>query len=284
MPIVTIGLDLAKSVFQLHAIDEQGAVILRKRLTRGQVLPTLAKIPPCVVGMEACGSAHHWAREIQVLGHEVRLMPAQYVKPYVKQNKTDAADAEAICEALQRPTMRFVAVKSVEQQAVMLNHRGRELLVKQRTMLANAIRAHFAEFGIITAQGTQNLGKLKQAAEDGALSKTVMDVLNLLFDQLDGLNKRIKELELRIHAWHKNNKTSKRLTSIPGIGPLTASAIVASIGTAGNFGTARSFAAWLGSPHANILLAGNKCWVGFPNVVMVISASSWYMAHVPWCG
>jgi transposase len=157
MPIVTIGLDLAKSVFQLHAIDEHGAVIMRKRLTRGQVLPVLEKIPPCLVGMEACGSAHHWAREIQALGHEVRLMPAQYVK----QNKTDATDAEAICEAVRRPTMRFVAAKSIEQQAVMLNHRCRELLVKQRTMLANAIRAHFAEFGIITAQGTQNLYKLK---------------------------------------------------------------------------------------------------------------------------
>ena len=246
MPIVTIGLDLAKSVFQLHAIDEHGVVIMRKRLTRGQVLPVLAKIPPCRVGMEACGSAHHWAREIQALGHEVRLMPAQYVKPYVKQNKTDAADAEAICEAVQRPTMRFVATKSIEQQAVMLNHRGRELLVKQRTMLANAIRAHFAEFGIITAQGTQNLFKLKQAAEQGSLTKTAMDVLELLFDQLDALNKNIKALELRIHTWHKSNETSQRLTSIPGVGPLTASAIVASVGTACSFGTARSFAAWLG--------------------------------------
>ena len=246
MPIVTIGLDLAKSVFQLHAIDEQGAIIMRKRLTRGQVLPMLEKIPPCLIGMEACGSAHHWAREIQALGHEVRLMPAQYVKPYVKQNKTDAADAEAICEAVRRPTMRFVAVKSIEQQAVMLNHRGRELLVKQRTMLANAIRAHFAEFGIVTAQGTQNLCKLKTAAEQGALSKTALDVLTLLFNQLDALNKSIRALEVRIHAWQKSNKTSLRLTSIPGIGPLTASAIVASVGTAGCFGSARSFAAWLG--------------------------------------
>jgi transposase len=204
MPIVTIGLDLAKSVFQLHAIDEHGAVIMRKRLTRGQVLPVLEKIPPCLVGMEACGSAHHWAREIQALGHEVRLMPAQYVK----QNKTDATDAEAICEAVRRPTMRFVAAKSIEQQAVMLNHRCRELLVKQRTMLANAIRAHFAEFGIITAQGTQNLYKLKQAAEQGSLTKTAIDVLELLFDQLDALNKNIKALELRIHTWHKSNETA----------------------------------------------------------------------------
>ena len=265
MPIVTIGLDLAKSVFQLHAIDEHGAVIMRKRLTRGQVLPVLEKIPPCLVGMEACGSAHHWAREIQALGDEVRLMPAQYVKPYVKQNKTDAADAEAICEAVRRPTMRFVAVKSIEQQAVMLNHRGRELLVKQRTMLANAIRAHFAEFGIITAQGTQNLCKLKQAAEQGSLTKTAIDVLELLFDQLDALNKNIKALELRIHTWHKSNETSQRLTSIPGIGPLTASAIVASVGTAGSFGTARSFAAWLGLTPREHSSGGKQMLGGISN-------------------
>jgi transposase len=246
MPIITIGLDLAKSVFQLHAIDEEGAVVMRKRLPRSQVLPTLEKIPPCLVGMEACGSAHHWAREIQALGHDVRLMPAQYVKPYVKRNKTDAADAEAICEAVRRPTMRFVAIKTIEQQAVMLNHRGRELLVKQRTMLANAIRSHFAEFGIVTAQGTQNLCKLKQAAQQGSLTQTAMDVLELLFDQLDALNKSIKALELRIHAWHKSNEVSQRLTSIPGVGPLTASAIVASVGQATCFGSARSFAAWLG--------------------------------------
>ena len=174
-------------------------------------------------------------------------MPAQYVKPYVKQNKTDAADAEAICQAVRQPTMRFVATKSIEQQAVMLNHRGREVLVKQRTiqrtMLANAIRAHFAEFRIITGQGTQNLFKLKQAAEQGSLTKTAMDVLDLLFDQLDALNKSIKASELRIYAWHKSNETSQRLTGIPGVGPLTASAIVTSVGRAGNFGTARSFAA-----------------------------------------
>ena len=246
MPIVTIGLDLSKSVFQLHAVDENGAVVIRKKLSRTQVLPTLEKIPPCLIGMEACGSAHHWAREISALGHEIRLMPAQYVKPYVKRNKTDSADAEAICEAVTRPTMRFVAVKSVEQQAMMLNHRGRELLVKQRTMLANAIRAHLAEFGVVTAQGTRNLDKLKQIAKNGALAKSAMEVLDILFEQFEELNTRIKALELRIHAAHKNNEISQRLTSIPGIGPLTASAIVASVGEAKNFQSARSFAAWLG--------------------------------------
>jgi transposase len=180
----------------------------------------------------------------------------------VKQNKTDAADAEAVCEAVRRPTMQFVVVKSIEQQAVMLNHRGRELLVKQRTMLANAIRSHFAEFGIITAQGAQNLCKLKTAAEQAALPKNAMDVLDLLFDQLDALNRSIKALEMRIHAWHKSNETSLRLASIPGVGPLIASAIVASVGTAGCFGSARSFAAWLGLTPREHSSGGKQMWGG----------------------
>ena len=246
MSIVTIGLDLAKTIFQIHAVDEIGNVILRKRLTRSQVLPTLKKIDPCLVGMEACSSSHHWAREIEALGHEVKLMPAQYVKPYVKRNKTDAADAEAICEAVRRPTMRFVPIKSREQQAVLLQHRSRELLVKQRTMLVNAVRSYCMEFGLVMAKGIHNVSKLKQAVGQMSLPKAATDVLGLMFTQLEAMNEKIDTLEERIHAWHRQNESSKRLTRIPGVGPLTASAIVASIGDATCFGSSRSFAAWLG--------------------------------------
>src|SRR5712672_715194 len=164
MQITTIGLDLAKSVFQIHGVDATGQVAVRKSLRRSQMLPFFAKLPPCLVGIEACGTSHHWARELIKLGHEVRLMPPAYVKPYVKRGKNDAADAEAICEAVTRPTMRFVPVKSPEQQSVLMLHRTRDLLIRQRTMLANAFRAHLSEFGIVAAQGIANLAKLSSIA------------------------------------------------------------------------------------------------------------------------
>src|SRR5262249_9624652 len=186
--ITTIGLDLAKHVFQVHGIDAQSTTVLRKRLRRGQVLAFFSRIPRCVVGLEACATGHYWARELRALGHEVRLMPAQYVKAYIKRNKHDAADAEAICEAVGRPTMRFVPVKTAEQQATALLHRGREQLVRQRTMLVNALRAHLAEFGIVAARGLRNVGQLIAIIRDDAdirLPAVAQQVLQVLASQLE---------------------------------------------------------------------------------------------------
>ena len=235
---------------------------MRKKLARSQVLPTLEKLTPCLIGMEACGSSHYWARELQALGFEVRLMPAQYVKAYVKRNKTDAANAEAICEAVTRPTMRFVPVKSAEQQAVLLYHRSRSLLVKQRTMLVNALRAHFAEFGLIARQGVRNLGILRGCLEQERLPAIAKEVLELLFVQIEAVSEQIKALEKQIHQWHKESEPSRRLATIPGVGPLTASAIVASVGEAAFFGSARSFAAWLGLTPREHSSGGKACTLG----------------------
>lgn len=256
MEIGTLGIDIAKNVFQLHGINSQGEVVLRKRLPRNRVLEFIASLSPCLVGIEACGSSHYWGREIRILGHEVKLMPAQYVKPYVKRNKTDAADAQAICEAVRRPTMRFVAIKSRDQQAVLLQHRSRDLLVKQRTMLVNAVRAHMAEFGIIVPQGLRNITKLEEKLADTTASpvpEIAWDVLNLLFLQVQTLSEKIGDLEKAIAMWHKNNEASQRLSSITGIGPLTATAIVASIGDASAFASGREFAAWLYNPTGTFL-------------------------------
>jgi transposase len=247
--IVTIGIDIAKSVFHVHGVEKSGAVVLRKRLSRGQFLDFMKSVAPCLIGMEACGSAHHWARQIAALGHEVKLMPAQYVKPYVKRNKTDMADAEAICEAVTRPTMRFVEIKSTSAQAVLLQHRSRELLVKQRTMLVNAVRAHMAEFGIIAPQGLRNVSKLRALMEEqsaASLPSLARDMLELLFKQIETLTEKIDTLEKRIAQWHRESEICQRLASIPGVGPLTATAILASVGNAKSFKTGRAFAAWLG--------------------------------------
>src|SRR5437660_2397071 len=206
--ITTIGLDLAKHVFQVHGVDAQGTTVLRKRLRRGQVLAFFSRIPRCVVGLEACATAHYWARELGALGHEVRLMPAQYVKAYIKRNKHDAADAEAICEAVQRPTMRFVPVKTAEQQATALLHRGREQLVRQRTMLVNALRAHLAEFGIVAAQGLRNVGELIAIVRDDGdrrLPDVARQVLQVLAAQLEQIEAAIAALEKQLMAWHKGN-------------------------------------------------------------------------------
>ena len=196
--ITTIGLDLAKHVFQVHGVGADGATLLRKQLRRGQVLIFFSRLPPCVVGLEACATAHYWARELGALGHEVRLMPAQYVKAYVKRNKNDAADAEAICEAVVRPTMRFVATKTAEQQAALLLHRGRERLVRQRTSLVNALRAHLAEFGVIAPQGLRNVGKLIAIVRDEGdprLPDLARQVLQVLAEQIEQLEATVAALE-----------------------------------------------------------------------------------------
>ena len=225
--ITTIGLDLAKHVFQVHGIDGEGTTVLRKRLRRSQVLGFFSRLPRCVVGLEACATAHYWARELVALGYEVRLMPAQYVKAYVKRNKNDAADAEAICEAVQRPTMRFVPVKTAGQQAAGLLHRGREQLVRQRTMLVNSLRAHLAEFGIVAVQGLRNVAQLIAIVRDAGdlrLPDVARQVLQVLSAQLEHIEAAIASLEKQLMAWHKTNPVSQRLASIPGIGPIIATA------------------------------------------------------------
>lgn len=247
--ITTIGLDLAKSVFQIHGVNDLGEVVMRKRLRRGQVLAFFADLPPCLVGMEACATAHYWGRELRALGHEVRLMPPQYVKAYVKRNKNDAADAEAICEAVRRPSMRFVPVKSAAQQSALLMHRGRDLLVRQRTMLANALRGHLAEFGLTAAQGLHNVAGLIAVVRD-ATDERVPDmarqVLQVIAKQIVELDTRIGAIEVQIMAWHKSNPMSQRLASIPGIGTIIATAIAATVAEPGAFRSGREFAAWLG--------------------------------------
>jgi len=252
--VTTVGLDLAKHVFQVHGIDGAGRVAVRRRLRRADVLPFFASLSRCLVGMEACASSHFWAREITALGHDVRLMPPAYVKPYVKRGKTDAADAEAICEAVTRPTMRFVAIKSADQQAVLMLHKARELLVHQRTMLTNAMRAHLAEFGLIAAQGPGGLSLLLQIFEQhrATLPSFARAALDGLLSQSAAVEGEIEKLEKLIMDWHRTNEASRRLATIPGIGPIAASAIAASVPDPTLFRSGRQFAAWLGlTPRAH---------------------------------
>ncbi len=247
--IAVIGLDIAKSVFQIHGIDENGAVVVRRQLRRGQMLGYFAKLPPCLIGLEACATGHHWGREIRALGHDVRLIPPQYVKPYVKRNKTDAADAEAICEAVTRPSMHFVGIKSVDQQAVMVLHRTRDLLVRQRTMAINALRGHMAEFGVVEAQGIAGAKRLVVVLADETderIPPLARRVLGELVGQLRGSMARIDELEREMKAWHKASEVSQRLATIPGVGPVTATALAATVPDASVFSSGRQFAAWLG--------------------------------------
>jgi transposase len=247
MQLTTIGLDLAKHVFQVHGVDAAGNIVLRRRLRRGQMITFFAGLVPCLVGMEACATAHFWARELTALGHDVRLMPAQYVKAYVKRGKNDAADAAAICEAVSRPSMRFVPVKSEAQQAALMLHRARDLLMRQRTQLINAVRGHLAEFGIIEAQGAWNLPRVLAHLEtEGELPEVARQILRLLAAQLDEAEQRIKDLDAQIAAWHKASPASQRLATIPGIGPLVATAITATIADPSTFRSGREFAAWLG--------------------------------------
>lgn len=249
MKITTIGVDLAKNVFQIHGADARGRALLRKQLRRAQMLPFFARLEPCKVAMEACGSAHHWARKLQALGFEVLLIAPQYVKPFVKRNKNDAADAEAICEAASRPEMPTVPVKTASQQAILSIHRARQGFVKARTAQANQIRGLLAEFGFTIPQGISHLGKcVPQIIEDGEndLPGSFRLLIARLLDHLKVLDCQVEELEAEILRWHRESEASRRLAEIPGIGPMTASALVASVGDAHNFKNGRQLAAWLG--------------------------------------
>jgi transposase len=247
--VVTIGLDIAKSVFQIHGIDGAGEVVVRRRLTRSQVMKFFAKLSPCLVGIEACATAHHWSRELQGLGHTIRLMPPRYVKPYVKRQKNDAADAEAICEAVTRPTMRFVETKSPEQQSIMMLHRVRSMLVRQRTQLSNAIRGHVAEFGIVAPIGRNGLeGLIEQISDtnDNLVPAEARACLDMLVAQLGMVKAQILEADRRVVASARKTEVGRRLMGIPGIGPLLASAFVATVPDPAVFKSGRSLAAWIG--------------------------------------
>jgi transposase len=249
MQITTIGLDIAKNVFQVHGIDSDEKVVVRKQLRRGQVLRFFEELSPCLVGLEACATAHYWARELKKLGHQVRLMPAKDVKAYVKRNKNDAADAEAICEAVRRPTMRFVQVKSAEQQAQLMQHRARDLLMHQRTQLINATRSHLAELGIIAPQGREGVKELLAIIANDADTQLPNDArasLIVLAAQLQALQTTIGAIEKRIVVQHRANKESKRIQTVPGIGVIGASAIAATVPNPKIFRSGRDFAAWIG--------------------------------------
>ena len=247
--VVTIGLDIAKSVFQVHGVDAEGTVVIRQKLTRARLLPFFAKLEPCLIGIEACGASHHWARELIKLGHEARLMPPSYVKPYLKRQKNDMADAEAICEAVTRPTVRFVPVKSPEQQGVMVLHRTRLVLTRQRTQFSNAIRGHMAEFGLAAAIGREGLGKLVEVILDGADDRVPREArvcLTMLVDQLRLVNVQILETDRLIRTNARATEVGRRLMEIPGVGPLLASAMVAAVADPAAFKTGRNLAAWIG--------------------------------------
>jgi transposase len=249
MKITTIGLDLAKSIFQVHGVDAAGEVVVRKSLRRAQMPPFFAKLPSCLVGIEACGTSHHWARELIKLGHEVRLMPPAYVKPYVKRGKTDAADAEAVCEAVRRPTMRFVPVKSPEQQAALSMHRTRDLLVKQRTQIVNMIRGLLAEFGIDIAKGLGRALLLARRIVDGEAPDVPIEaarMVGLLSQQALDIDARLGQIDRDLLVWQRGNDVARRLMTIPGIGPVGATALAASVTDPHQFRSGRQFAARLG--------------------------------------
>ena len=249
MNVTTIGLDIAKSVFQVHGCDKNGKTVIRKQLKRNQVLAYFANLPASMVGLEACGGAHYWARELKKLGHDARLISPQLVKPYVRGNKNDANDAEAICEAASRPNMRFVPVKSVEQQDVQMLHRIRSGLVKERTALANRVRGLLGEYGIVAAAGIARLRRqLPDILEDAdnQLSVVARQLFAELQEQLVAVDKRVDDYGDKITALHQGSEVSRRLAQVPGIGPITATALLASLGDGKAFGSARQVAAWLG--------------------------------------
>jgi transposase len=247
--ITTIGLDIAKSVFQVHGVDAQGNIIVRRQLKRRYVLAFFQKLPPCLIGIEACASSHHWSRELQSVGHTVRLMPPAYVKPYVKRQKNDAADAEAICEAVTRANMRFVATKTPEQQSCLMLHRTRHLFIRQQTAVINVIRAHLAEFGIVAPVGRRGVEELLDIVADPT-DKRLLDVaracLVALGAQLRSLKAQILGFDRLIMAWHRSNETSMRLDSIPGVGPMLATVLVACVADPKVFRSGRNFSAWIG--------------------------------------
>jgi transposase len=242
--VSTFGVDLAKNVIQVHGIDAEGKIVERRQLRRRQFFAFFEGRPRCLIGMEACSGAHHWGRQLQDMGHEVRLMPPSYVKPYVKRGKTDAADAEAICEAVQRPTMRFVPVKSEADSAALILHRARDFLVGQVTQIGHAIRAHMAEFGVVIPKGSKRVEDLRSALD--TLPQAARLPLQLLFDQLMQTRSRIDQLTDEVEEVHRPSEVSRRLISIPGVGVLTATAIAATTPDVSNFSSARDYAAWLG--------------------------------------
>jgi transposase len=276
MNTTTVGLDIAKSYFQVHGVDEHGKATLHKQLRRAEVLRFFANMPACLIGIEACGSAHHWARKLGELGHQVKLMPAQFVKAYVKTNKNDARDAEAICEAVARPNMRFAAVKTIAQQELLMLHRVRQRLVMDRTAKANQLRGLLAEFGIVMPQGLHRLRDLMPeilADAENGLSCRLRERFSDLFSHLRELDVTVIEWERQIVAWHRENPLSRRLDKIPGIGPLGASALVASMGDVRTFKNGRQLAAWLGLvPRGSVNEATGIC----------VRSSSW--EHVRCCG
>ena len=247
--VTTIGLDIAKNVFQVHGIDANGKVVVRQQLRRARVLPFFKKLAPCVVGIEACASSHHWSRELQALGHTVKLMPPAYVKPYVKRQKNDAADAEAICEAVQRPNMRFVPTKTSEQQSCLMLHRARHLFIRQQTAVINSIRAYLAEFGIVAPVGRNGVEDLLYAVadpKDDRIPDLARECLEALGALLSKLKAQILEFDRKINAWHRSNEVSKRLDALPGVGPALATALVASVADPKAFRSGRDFSAWVG--------------------------------------
>jgi transposase len=247
--VSTNGLDIAKSVFQVHGVDADGTVVIRKRISRAKILEFFAALPSCLVGIEACPSAHHWSRKLQALGHAVELMPPSYVKAYLKRSKNDANDAAAICEAVTRPSMRFVPTKSDRQQSGLMLHRGRQLLVRQRTMLSNAIRGHMAELGIISAKGRNGTAELLEIianADDDRIPAVARLSLDALARQYDNTTAEIRAFEKHIHAWHRSCEESRRLEEIPGVGPIVATALVAEVGDWKVFSSGRNLAAWIG--------------------------------------
>ena len=249
MEVTTIGIDLTKHVFQVHAVDAAGGVVVRKALRRSQVLPFFAKISPCLVGMEACGTSHHWARELVALGHTVKMMPPAYVKAYVKRGKTDAADAEAICEAVTRPTMRFVPIKSREQQAALSMHRARNLLVKQRTQSVNMMRGLLAEFGINIPEGLERALTMARQVLDGEAPDVPAAATKIIFalsQQALDTHGHVREIDRTFAALQRSDEMARRLATIPGIGPIGATALAASVTDPGQFSSGRQFAAWLG--------------------------------------
>jgi transposase len=265
MTIKRIGLDLAKQVFQVHGVDFQEKVVIRKQLRRNQVLSYFSKLSPCLIGMEACGSAHHWGRELQKLGHTVKLMAPQFVKPYVKGNKNDANDAEAICEAVSRPTMRFVAIKTIEQQDIQSVHRIRTILIQQRTAKVNHIRGLLAEYGIVVERRIEKLRKTLPLVLEDAENGLTFDfrvLLQELQQDLTALDNRVGELDKKIQLLASNNTSAKRLQQIPGIGPITATALVCAIGNGKQFKRGRDLAAWLGLTPRQHSSGGKECLLG----------------------
>jgi len=274
--ITTIGLDIAKSVFQVHGVGANGDVVLRRQLKRRYVLSFFQKLPPCLIGIEACASSHYWSREPQALDHTVRLMPPAYVKPYVKRQKNDAADAEAICEAVTRPNMRFVPTKTPEQQSCLMLHRTRHLFIRQQTALVNSIRAHLAEFGIVAPVGRNGVEQLLEVvadANDARLPEIARACVAALGSQLQALKAQILAFDRCIMAWHRSNETSKRLDAIPGVGPALATALVASVADPKAFRSGRDFSAWMGWCRSRTRVGAKTSSAASANKAIVICAA-----------